>query len=126
MSRIPPAQSGTAGPRLVHEPHGQKRIVRHGTELPHGIRLLPDQSLLYVAESRSHWVWSYQIQEDGSLADKQRYFHLHVPDRADNSGVDGIRVDRGSPLFGDEHGHSGFRRSRPRELHYSDTERRYF
>ena len=80
-------------------PHGQKRIVDTGLKLPNGICLSPDQSLLYVAESRSHWVWSYQIQEDGSLAYKQRYFHLHVPDRADNSGVDGIRVDRAGRLY---------------------------
>jgi gluconolactonase len=81
------------------DPHGQKRIVDTGLKLPNGIAVSPDQSLLYVAESRSHWVWSYQIQPDGTLAAKQRYFHLHMPDRADNSGVDGIRVDRDGRLY---------------------------
>jgi gluconolactonase len=80
-------------------PRGEKRIVDTGLKLPNGICLSPDQSLLYVAESRSHWVYSYQVQPDGTLADKQRYFHLHVPDRADNSGVDGIRVDRAGLLY---------------------------
>ena len=59
----------------------------------------PDQSLLYVDDMKSHWVYSYQVQADGTLADKQRYFYLHVPDRADNSGVDGIRVDRDGRLY---------------------------
>jgi gluconolactonase len=81
------------------DPHGHKRIVDTGLKLPNGIAVSPDQSLLYVAECRSHWVWSYQIQPDGSLAAKQRYFHLHSPDRADNSGVDGIRVDRDGRLY---------------------------
>ena len=67
--------------------------------LPNGICLSPDQSLLYVAESRSHWIWSYQIQPDGSLAHRQRYFHLAVPDRTDSSGVDGIRCDTEGRLF---------------------------
>jgi sugar lactone lactonase YvrE len=80
-------------------PKGEKKIVDTGLKLPNGIAASPDQSLLYVAESRSHWVWSYQIQPDGSLAAKQRYFHLHMPDRADNSGVDGIRVDRDGRLY---------------------------
>ena len=61
-------------------PKGEKKVVDTGLKLPNGITLSPDQSLLYVAESRSHWVYSYQIQPDGSLADKQRYFHLHMPD----------------------------------------------
>src|SRR5580692_4258436 len=80
-------------------PRGEKRIVDSGLKLPNGICLSPDQSLLYVAESRSHWVYSYQIQPDGSLADKQRYFWLHAPDRADNAGVDGIRVDQSGRLY---------------------------
>ena len=61
--------------------------------------LSPDQTLLYVADSRTHWVYSYQIQPDGSLAHKQKYYHLHVPDTADDSGADGMRVDRDGRLY---------------------------
>jgi len=96
-----PSQPNPADPGKVWyiDPHGHKRIVDTGLKLPNGIAVSPDQSLLYVAECRSHWVWSYQIQPDGSLAARQRYFHLHMPDRADNSGVDGIRVDRDGRLY---------------------------
>ena len=52
-----------------------------------------------VADSRSHWVSSYQIQSDGALAAKQQYYHLHVPDTADDSGADGMRVDRDGRLY---------------------------
>ncbi|HLQ45546.1 MAG TPA: SMP-30/gluconolactonase/LRE family protein, partial [Planctomycetaceae bacterium] len=75
-------------------PKGEKKIVDSGLKFANGICCSPDQSLLYVADSRSHWVYSFQIQADGSLAHKQKYFHLHVPDTADDSGADGLRTDR--------------------------------
>ena len=52
-----------------------------------------------MAESRSHWVFSYQIQADGTLAFKQRYYWLHVPDWAEDAGADGLRVDREGRLY---------------------------
>ncbi len=33
------------------------------------------------------------------MTDKQRFFHLHVPDTADDSGADGLRVDRDGRLY---------------------------
>jgi len=80
-------------------PNGEKKIVDKGLLFSNGITLSPDQSLLYVDDSRSHWVYSYQIQADGSLKFKQRYYHLHVPDTADDSGADGMRVDRDGRLY---------------------------
>jgi sugar lactone lactonase YvrE/enterochelin esterase-like enzyme len=80
-------------------PHGEKKVVDTGLLFANGISLSPDQSLLYVDDSRSHWVYSYVIQPDGSLQFKQRYFHLHVPDTADDSGADGMRCDREGRLY---------------------------
>ena len=80
-------------------PKGEKRVVDSGLKFPNGIALSPDQTLLYVADYRSHWVYSYQVQPDGSLAYKQKYFHLHTPDTADESGADGIRVDDKGRLY---------------------------
>jgi gluconolactonase len=80
-------------------PKGEKREVDTGLKFSNGITLSPDQSLLYVDDTRSHWVYSYQVQPDGSLQYKQRYYHLHVPDTADESGADGMRVDRDGRLY---------------------------
>jgi sugar lactone lactonase YvrE/enterochelin esterase-like enzyme len=80
-------------------PKGAKKVVDTGLKFSNGITLSPDQSLLYVDDTATHWVYSYQIQSDGSLADKQRYYHLHVPDTADDSGADGMRVDRDGRLY---------------------------
>lgn len=80
-------------------PKGEKKVVDAGLKFPNGVTLSPDQSLLYVAESRSHWVTSYQARADGSLAFKQRFYHLHAPDGGDDSGADGLRVDRDGRLY---------------------------
>jgi gluconolactonase len=81
------------------KPNGEKKVVDTGLRFANGITLSPDQSLLYVPDMRSHWVYSYQIQPDGTLAHKQRYYWLHVPDTADDCGADGMRVDRDGRLY---------------------------
>ena len=81
------------------KPDGSKQIVDTGLKFSNGVTLSPDQTLLYVADSRSHWVYSYQIKADGTLQHKQRYFHLHMPDTADDSGADGLRTDRDGRLW---------------------------
>ncbi|MGQ0634763.1 MAG: SMP-30/gluconolactonase/LRE family protein [Planctomycetaceae bacterium] len=91
----------TGGPSQVWHisARGEKKVVDEGLKFSNGITVSPDQSLLYVADSRTHWVYSYQIQPDGSLKHKQRYFHLHVPDSADDSAADGLRCDRNGRLY---------------------------
>jgi len=82
---------------------GEKRVVdsneRGGLQFPNGVRISPDQSLLYVADMRGQFVWSYQIQPDGSLAHKQRYFHLHQPDALEASNADGMCLDTNGTLY---------------------------
>jgi len=81
------------------KPNGEKKVVDTGLRYSNGVTLSPDQTLLYVDDYRSHWVYSYQIQPDGTLAFKQRYYWLHVPDTADESNADGCRVDRDGRLY---------------------------
>ena len=80
-------------------PDGTKQVVDSGVRFANGIALSPDQSLLYVADYRSHWVYSYQVQADGTLAHKQRYYHLHETDADDQSFADGLKVDREGRLY---------------------------
>lgn len=95
-----PGWNGTDPSKVWYiSPQGEKKVVDTGLKFSNGLTVSPDQSLLYVADSRTHWVYSYQIQPDGSLAHKQRYYHLHVPDTADDSGADGLRVDRDGRLY---------------------------
>jgi sugar lactone lactonase YvrE/enterochelin esterase-like enzyme len=78
---------------------GEKRVVDKGIARPNGVVLAPDQSLLYVADTSGQFVYSFQIQPDGSLAHKQRYFHLHFIDGSNQSGADGITVDTMGTLY---------------------------
>ncbi len=80
-------------------PDGSKQVVDQGLGFANGITVSPDQSLLYVADTRSHWVYSYQIHPDGTLAHKQKYYRLHSPDTADDAGADGLEVDRDGRLY---------------------------
>ena len=58
---------------------------RRGIESPNGVLFSPDQTLLYVSDYVGQLSWVFQIQPDGSLAYKQRYFYVHMPDAATRS-----------------------------------------
>ncbi len=45
-------------------PQREKRVVDKGLRFANGVTLSPDQSLLYVADYASHWVYSYQAHPD--------------------------------------------------------------
>lgn len=78
---------------------GEKIIADDGLKFPNGIALSPDQTQLYVAESASHWIWIYKIMKDGTLAYKQRYGWLHVPDTEENAWPDGLKCDTAGRVY---------------------------
>lgn len=78
---------------------GESHTVDEGISLPNGIGVTPDQSLLWVSDTDGRFVYSFQIQPDGTLAHKQQYTHLHVSDQALKSGADGIAVDATGMLY---------------------------
>jgi sugar lactone lactonase YvrE/enterochelin esterase-like enzyme len=95
-----PGAPGTETSKVwLIRPDGTTQVVDEGLKFSNGICLSPDQSLLHVADARSRWVYSYQIQADGTLAHKQKYHHLHVPDTADDAGADGMKTDRDGRLY---------------------------
>jgi sugar lactone lactonase YvrE/enterochelin esterase-like enzyme len=93
------AHPGESGEVWLVRPGGKKMRVDAGVPSPSGITLSPDQSLLYVADKSSHWVYSYQIRADGSLAYKQPYYWIHAPDTAEDSGSEGLAVDTDGRLY---------------------------
>jgi predicted esterase len=82
-------------------PEGDKKIVDQADRgYWWGICLSPDQSLLYVADAFSSWVYSYQIQPDGTLAHRQLYYELHMPDvPATTLRTVGMQTDRDGRLY---------------------------
>ena len=87
--------------RIAFQPFkGKLRTIAEGDQVDAtGVTYSPDHTLLYVADGASHWVWSYQIQPDGSLKDGQKYYWLHSPDDSDSSGAAGMCVDRDGRLY---------------------------
>ncbi|HWA98937.1 MAG TPA: RICIN domain-containing protein [Pirellulales bacterium] len=69
---------------------GQRTLVDRGIKFATGMAYRPDQWLLSVVEGHSKWVYSYQINADGTLANKERFFHLHVADWDDDAGGESV------------------------------------
>jgi gluconolactonase len=79
--------------------NGKPRVVDEGIEYPNGIMFSPDQTLLYVSDYAAQLSWAFQIQPDGSLGHKQKYFYVHMPDAATRSGADGMTADANGSVY---------------------------
>jgi sugar lactone lactonase YvrE len=69
---------------------GKKTLVDSGLKYATGLAYRPDQWLLSVADGHSKWAYSYQLNADGSLTNKERFFWLHVADWQDDAGAESI------------------------------------
>lgn len=90
----PPAQSvGYISPK------GQKSVVAKGVR-PNGITLWQDMSTLVVTEGDEPHLWTFSIQPDGSLTNRERYyFPLAMPSGAKKPASDGMTVDDQGRLY---------------------------
>jgi len=81
----------------------EKRVVHEGIRQPAGVKLSPDHSLLLVASAMTRWVWSFQIQPDGSLAHGLAFHRLEIEDEVEpgetRSGAAGLTVDTESFVY---------------------------
>jgi CubicO group peptidase (beta-lactamase class C family)/enterochelin esterase-like enzyme/sugar lactone lactonase YvrE len=78
---------------------GKKTQVDTGLKFATGLAYRPDQWLLAVAEGHSKWACSYQVNDDGSLTNKERFFHLHVADWDDDAGPESLCYSLEGRLF---------------------------
>ena len=78
---------------------GQKTQVESGLKEATGLAYRPDQWLLSVADGASKWVYSYQINADGTLTNKERFFWLHVPDGEDDAGAGSVCYAKEGQMF---------------------------
>jgi sugar lactone lactonase YvrE len=78
---------------------GRKAVLDSGLNHPSAIAISPDGLWLAVAEHRTHWGFSYRVQPDGTVQDKQRFYWFHAPDSAEDSGVQSWVMDREGRLY---------------------------
>src|SRR5258708_8139508 len=69
---------------------GKKTQAGSGLKFATGLAYRPDQWLLSVADGHSKWAYSYRIDPDGTLINRERVFWLHVPDSGDDDGAESI------------------------------------
>lgn len=79
--------------------HSKKHIFDEGIDNPSSVQLSPDQSLLTVDDAGTKWVWSFQIQPDGSLADGEPFYRLETTDESSATGAAGMTVDTDGYLY---------------------------
>lgn len=91
--------SGPGGGLFVLSPRGTTRVEVPGAASLGALCLSPDQTLLYVADPTSHWIYSLQVSPDGAVAHAQRYFHLHAADTEEHAAPTSLAVDREGRLF---------------------------
>jgi len=96
-------ESGTgdvlSGKAWLIKPNGEKILLDNSLNHPFGIALSPDGLWLAVAESRTHWGYSYRVLPDGTVQDRQRFYWFHVLDDADDSGAGSWVMDVEGRLY---------------------------
>ena len=105
-------------------PSGEKKVVDVGLKFANGVTLSPDQSLLYVAESRTHL--GLQLPDQGRrVACGQAEVFSFARPRLGRRRRQRRRVEGGPRrpfVRGDPHGRAGLRPGGPRQLHHSHTQ----
>jgi sugar lactone lactonase YvrE len=70
------------------ESDGRARIVADGLHFPNGMAITPDGKTLIVGETMGHRLTAFDVQADGSLANRRVYAQL-----PDDVSPDGIALD---------------------------------
>ena len=62
---------------------GKKVALAEGPKFPIGLAYRPDQWLLVVGDEITKWIYSYQIADDGTLINKERFLASFPTDESD-------------------------------------------
>jgi gluconolactonase len=73
---------------------GERLRLDDGLKGASGIALSPDGLWLFVAQGLSRAGLSYRIRSDGTLDAREPFFDFYAPAWADDSGANGISMDR--------------------------------
>jgi gluconolactonase len=78
---------------------GHERVVYDHITWPRGVRVSPDQSRLVVNDPPTRWVWSFQIQADGSLINGRPFYYLQASEESSETDAGGMVFDSEGFLY---------------------------
>jgi sugar lactone lactonase YvrE len=78
---------------------GRKELLDEAPLSASGVAFSPDGGLFYAAEENTKWIYSYVVQPDGKLIDKQQFYWLHTSDVAGDSGAQNLALDTHGNLY---------------------------
>ena len=86
---------------VYYLPPGQSRarVVDDTMIRPNGLVLSPDGKTLYVADTVGHDVIAWDVRPDGGLAGRRPFARLRGIKEGEDSGGDGMAVDRDGRLY---------------------------
>lgn len=88
---------GENGIFRFRESTGELQYLNGDLDTPNGLVMTDDGSTLYVAETQHHVAYAWDIQGDGSLANKRQFCELRHGDAA--GGPDGMKLDEHGNLY---------------------------
>ena len=84
---------------LVDAKTGDKKVVANHLR-PNGVILWPNEGTLVVTDNLEPVLWTFRVEEDGSLKFRERYYGpLQMASGQDKPGSDGMTVDSAGRLY---------------------------
>ena len=78
---------------IIRKGSGQAVVVDNFRN-PNGLTMSADQTMLFVGHFPGRFIYSYTINDNGTLANKQEYYYMHVPPNSLEGHLDGMCVSR--------------------------------
>jgi sugar lactone lactonase YvrE len=78
---------------IIRKGSGQAVVVDNFRN-PNGLTMSADQTMLFVGHFPGRFIYSYTINDNGTLANKQEYYYMHVPSNSLEGHLDGMCVSR--------------------------------
>jgi len=78
---------------------GPVQLLDESLDYPNGIALSPDESTLYVSESKTSDIYMYDVVDDSTLENKRFFVKVNQYGDADQNGSDGIKIDNDGNLW---------------------------
>jgi gluconolactonase len=78
--------------------NGKLQLLNKDFQTPNGLAFSPDEKILYVDDTASRTYWRFDVQPDGTLANKKLLIDMSASKEA--GGPDGMKIDKNGNIYG--------------------------